>query len=169
MMRLRTECGRSAVSATLHMAALVAVMAGVLAGNDLSSVSIATPALAADAPASARIAASVAIKAHMTAIRDDVANVHSLVTHRRLPKQMAVNFAEKVARSVAAIRNEVAPNAPLRNAIEPLLVQISAGAEAVAGRDAVVGPIDGIVAIDEALAAYPKLFDHPGWKGAREL
>jgi hypothetical protein len=123
----------------------------------------------ADAAPAERIAASATLKSHMTAIRDAVADVHSLVTHRRLPKQMAVSFAEKVARSVAAIRAEPSHEAAARQVFEPLLVQISSGAEAVAGRNPAVGPIDGIVAIDEALAIYPKRFDHPGWKGAREL
>lgn len=124
---------------------------------------------AADAAATERIGVSATLMAHMTAIRDEVAKVHSLVTHRRLPKQMAASFADKVVRSVAAIRAETSRDAAPRQAIEPLLEQILTGAEAVAGRRSDVEPIDGIVAIDEALASYPKRFDHPGWKGARDL
>jgi len=41
--------------------------------------------------------------------------------------------------------------------------------EAVAGDNKLIGPIDGIVMMDEALARYARVFDHTGWKAPRQL
>jgi len=41
--------------------------------------------------------------------------------------------------------------------------------EAVAGDHKLIGPIDGIVMMGEALARYARVFDHAGWKAPRQL
>jgi hypothetical protein len=58
---------------------------------------------------------------------------------------------------------------PSRKAIEPILDVLVSGVEAVAGDNKLIGPIDGIVMMDEALARYARVFDHTGWKAPRQL
>ena len=50
-----------------------------------------------------------------------------------------------------------------------MLDEIVAGIAAVAGRDKAVGPLDGLVRADEALARYASKFYHPGWAPLQSL
>lgn len=122
---------------------------------------------AAEASATQKIATTEAIRADMRAIRDLVASNHSLITHRRMPRLAALSFAAALSRHVANLRSSNS-DAQVRQALEPLLATLEQGARAVAGTADGLGQIDGIVAIDEALARYAERFDHPNWKGARE-
>lgn len=115
-----------------------------------------------------RLPTSDHIRAEMTAIRNLVAANHSLITHRRMPRQTALSFAAEVTRHVAALR-QAKPDSDAKTALLPLLDAIERGAKAVAGTENGMTQIDGIVEIDEALARYEERFDHPGWKAAREL
>lgn len=160
----RPHCSAACLVASVVLASLplFVVAPGPARAEPASSAS----SSAIEAP---RIAASATTRNAMRAIRDAVTDVHSLVTHRRLGKSAATSFAAKVHAQIARIRDEVAQSEPLLMTLAPLLQQISDGAEAVAGRHPTISPIDGIVAIDEALATYPKRVEHPDWKAPRDL
>lgn len=115
-----------------------------------------------------RLPTSDIVRREMTAIRELVAANHSLITHRRMPKQAALTFAARITGHVRALRKAIAGN-DAKAALSPLLDAIERGARAVAGTGDGLTQIDGIVEIDEALARYQKRFDHPGWKAVREL
>jgi hypothetical protein len=116
---------------------------------------------------SAKFETDEPVRGAMKAVRDIVLRDHSLVTHRRMPPAGGRAFHGAVKAEVGRMLAEtkVAPNA--RAALEPIATEIANGAEAVAGMKKDVEPIDGIVAIDEALALYARRFDHPGWQPLR--
>ena len=103
----------------------------------------------------------------MAAIRTLVAQHHSLVTHRRLPPDMAVRFAAQVRNLTESIVANSSVSGVSADALAPLLGSINDGAEAIAGRKPEVGPMDGLFQIDEAIAAYGSRFDHPNWQAER--
>jgi hypothetical protein len=107
------------------------------------------------------------VRTGMAAIRKATRDNHTLVTHRRMPPASARSFADSIAKEARRIRDgaQIPPEA--RQDLEPLLDDIVAGAEAVAGRGGELTPIDGIVRIDSALARYPVRFDDPTWQPLR--
>jgi len=72
-------------------------------------------------------------------------------------------------RLTEGIRESETLSQPSRKAIEPILDVLVSGVEAVAGDHKLIGPIDGIVMMGEALARYARVFDHAGWKAPRQL
>lgn len=108
-----------------------------------------------------------ALRNGMAAIRSATLDSHTLITHRRMPPEGARRFAAEIRRHIDAIRGSTKVSAQAQPALAALLDDIAAGAEAVAGRSAALSPIDGIVAIDAALARYPREFDDPEWKPLR--
>ncbi len=102
-------------------------------------------------------------------IRNLVANNHSLVTHRRMPRKTALSMHASVHQAIKEIRAENTGESDAVDAIQEILRRLEQGVNAVAGKDTEIGPIEGIVMMDEALAKYSEHFDHPGWKGPREL
>jgi hypothetical protein len=107
------------------------------------------------------------VRGAMKAVRDLVLRDHSLVTHRRMPPAGARAFHGVIKTVVERMLAETKAAPGARAALEPIAREIVAGAEAVAGMKKDVEPIDGIVAIDEALADYARRFDHPGWQPLR--
>lgn len=107
------------------------------------------------------------VRTEMKAIRDLTINVHTLVTHRRMPPADARTYHGRVKASVERLRAGTQVNGDARAEIETLAGSIEQGAGAVAGTDRSMTPIDGILIIDEQLAIYAKRFDHPGWQPLR--
>lgn len=106
------------------------------------------------------------VRKEMVAIRDLTLNVHTLVTHRRMPPADAKSYNAKIKASVARIKTGSTMTGEAREEIEKLASAIARGAEAVA-RENEIDPIDGIVIIDENLATYGERFDHPDWQPLR--
>ena len=107
------------------------------------------------------------VQKEMREIRNLTADVHTLVTHRRMPPAEARAYNSKIEAAVARIEAGTTLTGEAREEIEKLARFIARGARAVAREDD-MDPIDGIVIIDESLAVYAKRFDHPEWKPLRE-
>ncbi len=105
----------------------------------------------------------------MTEIRNLVADNHSLVTHRRMPKAMALKMSSSVQAQINSIRKNSTLQGDARMEMSAILADLETGAKAVAGESKEISQIDGIVLMDEALAQYANQFEHPGWKAPREL
>ncbi|WP_439541605.1 hypothetical protein [Hyphomicrobium sp.] len=103
----------------------------------------------------------------MKIIRDLTLDIHSLVTHRRLSPAAGRTFQEKIKASLGRIEAGTMLIGEPRDSLTALVQDISAGAAAIAGKDASTEPIDGIVLIDDALARYGTLFDDPAWEPLR--
>jgi hypothetical protein len=128
------------------------------------------PALAQDKPvASPLLATDAPARDGMLAIRDLVRLNHSLVTHRRMPPDHAARFAKQVKAEADKIAATSRMSGEARAKLQTLLAEIVAGIDAVAGREAGVSPMDGLVRADEALARYAQEFDHPGWVPLQSL
>jgi hypothetical protein len=119
------------------------------------------------ATAAVKWPADDALRNGMAAIRSVTLDNHTLVTHRRMPPEGARKFAAAVKGHIADIRSKAKVPVAAEPALGALLDDIGSGAEAVAGRSPTLSPIDGIVAIDAALARYPRTFDDPDWKPLR--
>jgi hypothetical protein len=117
----------------------------------------------------AKFSTDQALRSGMISIRDLVRLNHSLVTHRRMPPDHAQRFAQaiKVERDTILATSTVSGEAKQRLSV--LLDEVVAGVDAVAHPERGVAPIDGLIRIDEALARYPKEFDHPGWTPVQSL
>jgi hypothetical protein len=124
---------------------------------------LAVPAMAAEA---APYPTDEAVRNGMIGIRDLVRLNHSLITHRRMPPDHAARFARQVKAEADKIAATSRITDEARKRLQSLLDEIVAGTTAVAARQAGVDPMDGLVRADEALARYPKEFDHPGWGAA---
>lgn len=107
------------------------------------------------------------VRMEMKTIRDLTINVHTLVTHRRMPPADARTFNGRVKASVERLRAGTTAKGEALAEIEKIAGSIEQGAGAVAGADSAMTPIDGILIIDEQLALYAKRFDHPGWQPLR--
>jgi hypothetical protein len=110
-----------------------------------------------------------ALRSGMIAIRDLVRLNRSLITHRRMPPDHAQRFAQaiKVERDKILATSTISGEAKER--LSALLNEVVAGVDAVAHPARGVAPMDGLVRVDEALARYPKEFDHPGWAPVQSL
>jgi hypothetical protein len=115
----------------------------------------------------AKLATDDAVRTEMKTIRDLTLNAHTLVTHRRMPPADARTFHTRIKAAVGKIGEGTTLQDPARAEILALSSNILEGAAAVAGSNTAMTPIDGIIAIDEALAIYAKRFDHPGWQPLR--
>lgn len=107
------------------------------------------------------------IRTAMATIRKATLENHTLVTHRRMPPATAQSFAKTIVAAASRIRTDTQVPTGAKATLEPILADIVAGAEAVAGRGGEATPIDGIVRIDAALARYPLRFDDPTWQPLR--
>jgi hypothetical protein len=153
------KAARLAMTVRLIAAVVLAAGAAVLSGVSVAHAD----------KVQVRYALDEASRAAMVSIRDLVANNHSLVTHRRMPPATARRMAEKVRRLADGVRDNGTLPQSARKAIEPILDALVSGVEAVVGDNKQIGPIDGIVMMDEALARYAREFDHPGWRAPRQL
>lgn len=129
----------------------------------LSAGMLFVPARADDA----KLTTDDVVRAEMKAIRDLTLNAHTLVTHRRMPPADARTFHARVKAAVARINAGTTLEGQARDEIVAISNDILRGASAVAGAEASMTPIDGIIAVDEALSLYAKRFDHPGWQPLR--
>jgi len=116
---------------------------------------------------SVKLETDEAVRRAMKTIRALVLRDHSLVTHRRMSLAGARAFHAAVKGEVERMFADakIAPEADA--ALKAIGAEIMGGAEAVVGMKKDVEPIDGIVAIDEALADYGRRFDDPGWQPLR--
>jgi hypothetical protein len=141
----------------VRLAGFVALL---LAGVQLTTLSFA----GAD---DGKLATDEIVRTEMKTIRDLTLNAHTLVTHRRMPPSDAKTFHVRIKAAVERLRAGTTLDGGTRDEIENLTQDILGGAEAVAGSNAAMTAIDGILAIDEALAHYASHFDHPGWQPLR--
>lgn len=136
--------------------ALLAVVIGLVSGTSQSALA-----------AGRKWPTDETVRSAMAAIRKATLDTHTLVTHRRMPPPDARRFAETIAKETARARNGALGQPAAKAELEPILRDIMAGAEAVAGRGGEMTAIDGIVRIDSALARYPLHFDDPTWQPLR--
>lgn len=115
----------------------------------------------------ARLATDEVVRAEMKAVRDLTLNAHTLVTHRRMPPADARTFHARVKAAVERLKAGTTLQGAAREEIGVQAEHILKGAAAVASADPSMTPVDGIVAIDEALSIYARRFDHPGWQPLR--
>lgn len=130
---------------------------------------------AADKPATANpILATAAVKLRtdaetrhaMDAIRRRVINVHTLITHRRMPVAGAAQLSREVNADVSrAMRARTAAHVDVKpDPMLPILQKITEGVDAIAHPTPKRGQIDGLVDVASALETYAAVFDHPGWR-----
>jgi hypothetical protein len=104
----------------------------------------------------------------MTAIRDLVVTNHSLVTHRRMSPSAASRFASDIRATADAVRaSQAGSSGEAASELDRLLDRLVTAADAVRGTNPEFEPIDAMIEMDEALAAYAARFDHPGWQAPR--
>ncbi len=115
----------------------------------------------------AKLATDDVVRVEMKAIRDLTLNAHTLVTHRRMPPADARVFHSRIKAAVERLQSGTSLTGAAKTEIAQLTSEISKGAAAVARAEPNLTPIDGIVAIDEALSLYAIRFDHPGWQPLR--
>lgn len=133
----------------------------------LAVIGLAVLAMHPASSADARWPTDEPLRAAMAAIRKATLDNHTLVTHRRMPPADARRFADTIAKQVAVARTGAQISPEAKAELEPILADIVAGAEAVAGLGGALTPIDGIIQIDAALARYPVRFDDPTWQPLR--
>jgi hypothetical protein len=109
------------------------------------------------------------VRRGMLAIRDLVRVNHSLITHRRMPPDHALRFAAQVKIEADRILATSNLSGDGREKLHALLKEIVTGVGAVATPEGGVSPLDGLVRADEALARYPREFDHPCWASLQSL
>lgn len=124
---------------------------------------------AADEQDGTKLATDPPLREGMVAIRNLVRINHSLVTHRRMPPDHAARFARAIKEQADLILATSTVPPPTKEKLSALLDEITAGVEAVAHPERGVAPIDGLIRVDEALARYPRQFDHPGWAPVQSL
>lgn len=137
------------------------------AGSRADTVSPPPAAGASDTADAERLQTDEPLRKGMAKLRSLVHHHHSLVTHRRLPPDLAVRFAAQVRNETDAIVARSAVTAQSADVLTPILGKIVDGAEAIAGRKSDISQLDGIFLMDEALAAYGARFDDPSWKEIR--
>lgn len=110
----------------------------------------------------ARQPPSASLQSGMAAIRKLVRDVHSLITHRRLPPDQARRFATDLKRYVTALKANTSE--PRLNEILTLLAE---AAEQIGAPVSGNSHLDALDKIDAALNRYPQLIDDPEWKPLR--
>jgi hypothetical protein len=165
---LRARGTASALAGLLALAAGPGLGAGLPALAEPRGDTIEKPAAASDAKsAMPRLETDEPIRRGMAEIRRLAHHHHSLVTHRRLPPDMAVGFAAQVKNQAELIVATSKVPAATADVLASILVKIADGAEAVAGRRPEISQMDGIFLIDEALATYGARFDDETWTEGR--
>lgn len=109
-------------------------------------------------------------RAAMEAIRQRVINVHTLITHRRMPVATAAQFARETSADIARIEQLRGKSDGQSQAdpITAILKQITSGAATIAQPSHERGQVDGLVDVVSALETYGATFDHPGWRSLRQ-
>lgn len=146
---------------------LAAVCAGFVLLTAPGSMTAAPAESPAAREAGAKWETSEPVREGMKAIRDIVLENHTLITHRRMPPARARSMAAEIKRHVETMSANMALPPDADAAARALLTRIVEGADAIAGGNAEVTQIDGVVDIDAALRDYAERFDHPGWQPLR--
>lgn len=141
-------------------------MRGKRSGRVLAALLLSVLAGGAEA-GDAKLPTDEVVRTEMKAIRDLTLNVHTLVTHRRMPPADARTYHARVKAAVERLKAGTQVTGAAREEIEKLARFIERGAGAVAGADSSMSAIDGILIIDESLGIYAQRFDHPGWQPLR--
>lgn len=116
-----------------------------------------------DASPKRKLSSEPETRAAMDAIRRRVINVHSLITHRRMPIAGAAQFSRDTTTDVSRIWQVRSAMDVNTDPLAPLLHKIEAGAAAIAHPTPERGQVDGLVDVVSALEEYGTVFDHPGW------
>lgn len=141
-------------AAAIGLALVIAASSGTLAVDGAKQSSI---------EARQKFHAEPEARAAMEAIRRRVINIHTLITHRRLPVVAAAHFARDIDTDVARIAHARAAVDLTPDPMTPILQQIKDGAAAIARPTVERGQVDGLVDVVSALETYASSFDHPGW------
>lgn len=143
----------------------------VVTGTDVHLARAVEGELAATgATANDKFPSELETRAAMEAIRQRVINVHTLITHRRMPVATAAQFARETNADVAKIE-KLRAKADVQtqpDPITPILKQIMAGAATIAQPSPERVQVDGLVDVVSALETYGATFDHPGWRSLRQ-
>lgn len=105
------------------------------------------------------------LRTGMTRIRDALAADLDTIHAGRFEAEQYDRLATRVDQELAAIVRNCKLPADADANLHVILAEMIAGAEAMHGKDPNAKPADGAVKVVEALAVYPRYFDHPGWKG----
>lgn len=116
------------------------------------------------APPDEKVFCEPETRAAMDALRRRVINVHSLITHRRMPVAAAAQFAREAEADVARIKAVRAVSDLNPDPMTVILRKIEVGAAAIAHPTPERGQVDGLVDVVSALEEYGTAFDHPGWR-----
>lgn len=103
-------------------------------------------------------------RAAMETIRRRVINIHTLITHRRLPIAGAAQFGREVDADVERVSQARQALDQHHDPMAPILQQIRQGATTIAHPTVERGQVDGLVDVVSALETYGATFDHPGWQ-----
>ena len=103
-------------------------------------------------------------RAAMETIRRRVINIHTLITHRRLPVAGAVQFGREVDADMERVSQVRQAPHQHNDPIVPILQRIRQGATTIAHPTVERGQVDGLVDVVSALETYGATFDHPGWQ-----
>lgn len=103
-------------------------------------------------------------RAAMEGIRRRVINIHTLITHRRLPIAGAAQFGRDVDADVERVSKARQALHQQNDPIAPILQKIRQGATTIAHPTVERGQVDGLVDVVSALEIYGASFDHPGWQ-----
>lgn len=138
------------------------VVAGLMITFDCCNASAAksAPTTSADT----KLESDSTTRATMEHIRQRVIDVHTLITHRRMPVESAKHFAKDVIDDVSRIEAHRAAGVRIKDPIVPILHQIKQGATAIAEPKSDRSQIDGLFDVVAGLEAYGAAFDHPGWR-----
>jgi hypothetical protein len=86
-----------------------------------------------------------------------------------MPPDHAQRFAKAIKTQADTILATSKVSGAAKQRLSALLDDVVAGVDAVAHPERGTTPIDGLVAVDEALARYPEAFDHPVWAPVQSL
>lgn len=107
-------------------------------------------------------------QAAMEAIRRRVINVHTLITHRRMPVAGASQFARETEADVARVAHSRVAAGIASDPMSPILKKITDGAASIAHPRPERGQIDGLVDVVSGLETYAATFNHPGWRSLQQ-
>lgn len=100
----------------------------------------------------------------MAAIRDLVAGSLDAIHHGKMSRAGYDDLAGKVDERVAAIVATCKLDAKADAQLHIVIGDLASGVEAMRGKSRKPGRMGGAVKIVQALDAYDRHFDHPGWQ-----
>lgn len=106
---------------------------------------------------------STEVRAGMRTIRQRVLDAHSLITHRRMPRQGALQLRSDLFRTADALKGQ-ADAAP---ALQEILALVVTGASEIGEPTAPDAQFEGLSKLETALERYPLVFEDPDWQPLR--